>query len=304
MNKNLSNADFLKILGPFVAMIAIGMGVLIVKTSRAPVGDEDDKGKSKSAADSKASRLANAPRWQREAEGKDYGVIEQRPVFGAVANETKSARQLPPPLGIKPMPVGPAPPTAVPPQGPAVDKIAVVGMVRINGETQAVVEDLSRGETKFVSVGGEAYGYRVLTIGHNEATLTKSGKQYVVAMGENKPEPRRFTPGLRGPGGAGPGGGAGTGVPQGTLLFTGPGGTGQADGVRNFFQNMSDEQRQQFRDQLRNMSPEERNAYFQNMRSQQTDQGGGGTQGQFGAPPQGQFGGQRQGQFGVPPPGN
>lgn len=289
MNKNLSNADFLKIFGPFVALIALGMGALIVNATRAPEGGGDDNGKTiKSAADAKSSRLANAPRWQREAEGKDYGVIQSRPMFGAVATETKSARQLPPPV-LKPMAVDVKAAAATPPapQGPAADKIAVVGMVRLDGETQAVVEDLGRSETKFVAVGGEAYGYRLLTIGNSEATLTKNGKQYVVAIGENKPEPKRVGPGPQGPGGGGP---------PGSVLFGGPGGPGgQADGVRSLFQNMTDEQRQQMRDRIRSMSDDERRQYFQDMRSQ----GGGGG----GAPP-GQSDVRTRMQFVGPPPGN
>ena len=66
--------------------------------------------------------------------------------------------------------------------------IAVTGIVRIDGMTEVVIEQTEHGETRYVPIGGEAFGYRVVAVGLHGATLKRGGEQLYLALGENKPD--------------------------------------------------------------------------------------------------------------------
>lgn len=270
MNRNINKKD-VAVLASFTAFLILVMVVIISRAAGNSPDSASEEPKTSPVSNRSSASLSTRvqPRsflasWEKEAEAADYSAIERSPLFGPAVEERRSARiHLPPPpkMNMSLPPVSPVMPAVMPPEGPAQDKVTVVGVVRIDGETHAVVEDMSRGETKFVPLGGEAFGYRVLTVGDREATLTKNGKQYAIALGENKAEAKPKPP-------AQPAGApvvAVSGVPGAaapTPAAGGPPRGDRPDGVRGFFGNMSEEERNRMRDQLRNMSPDERREYF------------------------------------------
>ena len=166
---------------------------------------------------------------------------------------------------------------------PASDRIAVVGAVRVSDDLYVLVEDVTKGETRYVRAGESVFGYTVKSADVDNAVLVRDGKTFVVALGENKPGiPIRSTADTsRTP--------PATGVPSGSNGQS-PANTTQNDGggMPNFA-NMTGEQRRQWFDQLRqslqNMSPEQQEQMRQQMREYMRGLGG------FGGPPPPGFGG-------------
>jgi uncharacterized membrane protein YkoI len=71
-------------------------------------------------------------------------------------------------------------------QNAAQNQVAVVGTVRIGKDTFALVEDLTRGESRLVREGESAFGYRVARVNDETATLERDGDTLHLALGENK----------------------------------------------------------------------------------------------------------------------
>lgn len=126
----------------------------------------------------------------------DNELIAQRNLFQPLV-ETK-AETPPPPAKpvVQPNPV-PRPLPAPPPmpafrptqtQNPPQPQVAVVGSFKVNNERFALVEDLTKGESRMVGEGESAFGYRVARINDETVTLERDGDTLHLALGENKPQ--------------------------------------------------------------------------------------------------------------------
>lgn len=149
------------------------------------------------AKDRAAELQGKQPRWMRTSGEQAYEEIPGRNLFRQARPETKPASDDPGVL------VAALPPARLetrydqaqaPVHTPEIDRITVVGRVVLDGVEQAVVEDMSRGETRFVPVGGTAFDYRFTQLTPHGATLERDGKTYTIAYGANKPEPQTRAP--------------------------------------------------------------------------------------------------------------
>ncbi len=157
---------------------------------------------------------------------------------------------------------------------PASDRIAVVGAVRVGDDLYVLVEDVTKGETRYVRAGESAFGYTVKSADVDNAVLVRDGKTFVVALGENKPGiPIRST--------------ADTGrTPPAPGISSGSNGQPPANATQNNsggmpdFANMTGEQRRQWFDQLRqslqDMPPEQQEQVRQQIREYMRGMGGFG----------------------------
>jgi hypothetical protein len=273
------------ILGIFVPVLLVGTAAYIYHV----IAGSPVKAAEKPAARAKTTRARSATgKPAAKAKPSGYTVIAQRNLFQPLIAPPKVTTPPPP----KPQP--PSPPVNIPnvfapppmpdaslaAHSPAMDKIAVVGSVRVGDELYVLVEDLAKGDTRYVKAGDSAFGYTVKAASIDDATLERDGQTYKVAMGEGKVGApvragagmgRTFTP----MGGPMPPPGA---PPMANPAF--PGG-----GIPDLA-NMSSDQRRQWFDQWRqsfqNMSPEQQEQARQQMRDywrQRSDQGGLGGSG-------------------------
>jgi hypothetical protein len=122
--------------------------------------------------------------------GDPYAIIVERNLFQPVTagSLAQGGSQ-----GAKPTPSPevktPLPPMPVAPAG-NIDEvkknIAFTGAVGMPSGQQALLENLQSKETRFVSQGESAFGYRVMTISSQLVVLEKNGLQFTLTMGENK----------------------------------------------------------------------------------------------------------------------
>jgi len=125
------------------------------------------------------------------ASDSPYAIIVERnlfrPVTGAPEQSGTPGGSKPPAPPVKP----PLPPMPVAPQG-NIDEvkknIAFTGAVGMPSGQMALLENLQSKETKFVTQGESAFGYRVMTISSQLVVLEKNGLQFTLSMGENKPD--------------------------------------------------------------------------------------------------------------------
>lgn len=157
----------------------------------------------------------------KKAAGSDpYAIIVERNLFRPVGAqpEPQGPKAAPPPTGPKP----PLPPMPVAPAG-NIDEVkknvAFTGAVGMPSGQMALLENLQSKETRFVSQGESAFGYRVMTISSQLVVLEKNGLQFTLTMGENKtdaPPAAGAKPGEQKPGQPGqPGGPPGQPRPGG-----------------------------------------------------------------------------------------
>jgi hypothetical protein len=189
-----------------------------------------------------------------------------------------SSPNVPPMAPFFPMPMSEAT------SNPASDRIAVVGAVRVGDDLYVLIEDVAKGETRYVRAGESAFGYTVKSADVDNAVLARDGKTFTVALGENKSNsPIRLT--------------TDTGrTPSAPGVSSGSNGQPPANATQNDgggmpdFANMTGEQRRQWFDQLRqslqNMPPEQQEQMRQQIREYMRGMGG------FGGPPPPGFGGQ------------
>ncbi len=262
------------------------------------VAGETSKTSGKAAVGAKTTRtraVAHKPA-PGKPQRKGYAVIAERNLFQPLV---APKAETPPPV-VKPKPVQVSPPIptftlpATPPitetHNPTLDKVTVVGMVQMGNEMFALVEDVTKGETRFVRAGESAFGYTVKAARGDDAVLERDGQTFAVAMGENKVAApirpgmgmvRTFTPG----GGAMPGM---MGAPPAPTVNT----ANFAGGIPDLANMNSDQRRQwfeQWRQSFQNMTPEQQEQARQQMRDywrQRAEQGGfgggGGRDGGFG----------------------
>ena len=67
-------------------------------------------------------------------------------------------------------------------------QIVFTGVVATADGIQALLENLSTQETRFVAVGDSAFGCRVVSISPREVLLNEGGAQFTLKIGENKPD--------------------------------------------------------------------------------------------------------------------
>jgi hypothetical protein len=76
------------------------------------------------------------------------------------------------------------------------DKIVLVGIVQVNNDWQALIEDGASGATRHVQTGEFAFGYLVQAVNAASVVLERDGNLYLANMGEKKvtPSPRESLP--------------------------------------------------------------------------------------------------------------
>lgn len=271
-------------LGIFVPVLFVGTAAYVYYViAGSPVkAAEKPAARTKTAsARSKASKTVG----KSQPKSSGYTVIAQRNLFQPLVAPPPKATTPPPPKASPspPPPVNipnfftppPMPDASIAAHSPAMDKITVVGSVQVGNELYVLVEDLAKGETRYVKAGESAFGYTVKAASIDDATLERDGQTYKVAMGEGKVG----TPVRAGAGGFVPGrtftptGAPLPGAPMANPAF--PGG-----GIPDLA-NMSSEQRRQWFEQWRqsfqNMTPEQQEQARQQMREywrQRAEQGG------------------------------
>jgi hypothetical protein len=95
---------------------------------------------------------------------------------------------------LAPMPINrvqPLPPvrsSQQPSQKPAspTGGVTVVGTVSVNGVLHGVVEDTVQGETRFIRVGEEAFGFRLARLDDERAVLERGGRTFTLSLGAHK----------------------------------------------------------------------------------------------------------------------
>ncbi|MCS6860208.1 MAG: hypothetical protein NZT92_07805 [Abditibacteriales bacterium] len=179
-----------------------------------------------------------------------------------------SPSNVPPMFSFLPMPPSEAA------SNPASDRIAVVGAVRVGDDLYVLVEDVARGETRYVRAGESAFGYTVQSADADNAALARGGRTFVVALGENKPSaPMRSTAD------AGRTPPLSSGQPSVNPAPSNSGGLPD-------FASMTGEQRRQWFDQwrqsLQNLPPEQQEQMRQQMREYMRNIGGFGGLGSLG----------------------
>ncbi len=269
------------ILGIFVPVLFVSTAAYIYHV----IAGSPAKAAEKPAARAKTTRArSTAGKPAEKAKPSGYTIIAQRNLFQPLIAPPKVTTP-PPPKPQPPSPPANIPNVFMPPpmpdaslaaHSPAMDKIAVVGSVRVGDELYVLVEDLAKGDTRYVKAGESAFGYTVKAAGIDDATLERDGQTFTVAMGEGKVgAPVRagaggFIPGRTfTPVGAPPPPGA----PMANPAF--PGG-----GIPDLANMSSDQRRQwfeQWRQSFQNMSPEQQEQARQQMRDywrQRAEQGG------------------------------
>jgi hypothetical protein len=201
-----------------IALVVVLSGVVVTVRKVAdtsPAYAVADKPAAKSTGvNAKVDEKTDKAKGKESKADDPYAIIIERNLFRPVAvgslavTETQGAKPTPPP------PVkSPLPPMPVAPAG-NIDEvkknIAFTGAVGMPSGQQALIENLQTKETRFVSQGESAFGYRVMTISSQLVVLEKNGLQFTLTMGENKtdappapgPKPGEQKPGQPGqPGG-------------------------------------------------------------------------------------------------------
>jgi len=155
-----------------------------------------------SPRDAKAKSEAK-PAPQAAAKDDPYAVIVERNLFRPVQPGAVTAPPPSPGGGKEPGKSGGGPPP--PPKAPTLPPIpsggkpsggdgefkktiAFTGMVETSTGKQALLENLTSKETRFVAQGENAFGCRLVDIAEGSVTLEKDGSQFKLRIGENKPD--------------------------------------------------------------------------------------------------------------------
>ena len=150
-----------------------------------------------SPKDAKAKSEAK-PAPQAAAKDDPYAVIVERNLFRPVQPGAATA-PTPSPGGGSPTPPPPPKVTPLPPMpsggkpsggdvGEFKKTIAFTGLVETLTGKQALLENLTSKETRFVAQGENAFGCRLVDIAEGSVTLEKDGSQFKLRIGENKPD--------------------------------------------------------------------------------------------------------------------
>lgn len=178
-------------LGIFVPVVVVSCFILVnALTSRGSSVAAGDDAK-KPSSNSSATKSGN-PTWVVERPASDYGVVTNRKLFGS-APPVSAEKPLVPadPAEQGEQPVQQQTTTSALIHNPEADKVTVVGSVQIDGEPYAVVENFGAGESRYVRVGAEAFGYRIVRMEEHNAVLEREGQQFSIELGAYKPETRR-----------------------------------------------------------------------------------------------------------------
>jgi len=118
-------------------------------------------------------------------EYEDFAVIPKRNLFKSLIKEETPVRKSTPKL---PPPPGPLPPETGSSSSTSHDVIAVTGAMTVGDVQVALVENVTKKETKLARVGTEAFGYVVASVDSQGAVLRKDGEDHYFSLGANKPE--------------------------------------------------------------------------------------------------------------------
>lgn len=127
----------------------------------------------------------------KNPEGKDpYAVIVERNLFKPLPQSGDASKPPPGDQGfLPPMPI--AMPIAMPANvnlDEIKKQIVFTGVVTTADGIQALLENLSTKETRFVAVGDSAFDCRVVSISPRKISLNKGGAHFMLNIGENKPD--------------------------------------------------------------------------------------------------------------------
>ncbi|MCL6630248.1 MAG: hypothetical protein K6U00_11680 [Armatimonadetes bacterium] len=147
-----------------------------------------------------------------------FGSLPASPTAGGKRNgkEEEKKHTGPPPSGkfnsIEPLPI-PGGSRGVRPSGGTENEfmksLAFTGVVDSPAGRQALLENITSKETRFVGKGENAFGCRVIDFDERRITVEKDGDQFVLNIGENKPDVESGT--KAGGGGTGSGSGSAPG---------------------------------------------------------------------------------------------
>ncbi|MGB9588441.1 MAG: hypothetical protein ACPL7O_09715 [Armatimonadota bacterium] len=125
------------------------------------------------------------------------GSLPGSPTVGGKGNGTEEGRKHtgPPPSGkfngIEPLPM-PGGGRGVRPSGATENEfmksLAFTGVIDSPAGRQALLENITSKETRFVSKGENAFGCRVIDFDERRITIEKNGELFVLNIGENKPD--------------------------------------------------------------------------------------------------------------------
>lgn len=118
-------------------------------------------------------------------EYEDFAVIPKRNLFKSLVKNESPTPKTPPRLPPSP---GPLPVGNTSSSSEDNEVIAVTGVITVGDVQVALVENLTKKETKLARVGTEAFGYVVASLDSNGAVLRKDGEDHYFALGANKPE--------------------------------------------------------------------------------------------------------------------
>lgn len=176
-------------LGAAAATI-IGCSAILVTSMR---GAHDTTTVTVETRKDSARPAAAKPDWVAVRSADEYRVVEGRRLFGAptiaeVAQSAAEIDELPP---VIPGPAVERRDVSARVHNPEADRVTVIGVVRLDGEDYALVEDFGVGETRYVRIGGTAFGYRVVSLEDRQAVLERDGQQHTIDIGAYKPDARR-----------------------------------------------------------------------------------------------------------------
>ncbi|MCS6862827.1 MAG: hypothetical protein NZT92_21190, partial [Abditibacteriales bacterium] len=185
------------ILGMVVSVLFVGTAAYIYHViAGAPVKAAERPGARVKAARARAA--TRKPTSKPSSPSSSYTIIARRNLFQpliAPPPKVKVTPPLPPKVNTPPPPPAnipnffmppPMPDASIAAHSPAMDRITVVGSVRVGDELYVLVEDLAKGETRYVKAGESAFGYTVKAANVDDATLERDGQTFKVAMGEGK----------------------------------------------------------------------------------------------------------------------
>lgn len=180
-------------LGVFIPIVAGSCAIIVNALCANPrlVGVYLNETKSSPASSAAASNKPRKDAWVVARPASDYGVVTNRKLFGSDGPATEQPVPFSDPAGdIIERPVQQTTVSALI-HNPEADRVTVVGRVEMDGTTFAVVENFGVGESRYVPVGGEAFGYRIVRLEGHDVLLEREGQQFSIQLGAYKPEPRR-----------------------------------------------------------------------------------------------------------------
>lgn len=138
-----------------------------------------------------ASTPAAAAAANPAVNGQDYSVIVSRNLFHPLETTITVAPPVKPMLPVKVTPIKVSTPifssvTRV--AQPQVPELAYTGIVDVGGVQYALLERLEDQRAQYTRVGGSAFGYTLVALAEQAATLQANGTTMVLNIGANKQE--------------------------------------------------------------------------------------------------------------------